>query len=168
MKEKGIPAISMLQSKDNTPFINIEDQIFAVYSFVESDRSHIYSNDDYFRIGQMLAKIHLISKDSIQIDLELKTVKNNDIVKTKEILKSYKERIESKEMKDETDVLFLQYINLKLKILETMKDSVEIYNHPEHILHGDYHAGNLLIDKDSRGIIGVCDWEKNRKGESSI
>lgn len=164
MKEQSIPAIAMLMSKGNTPFAVIENQLFTVYPFIESDRTHTYSTEDYFKMGQMLAWIHLVTKDFIPDDLELKPVKNNDIDKTIEILSSYKETIISKDFQDPTDELFLKYINLKLQILESMQDSTEIYTHQLHILHGDYHAGNLLIDKDSREIIGICDWEKTEKG----
>jgi len=28
------------------------------------------------------------------------------------------------------------------------------------LVHGDFHAGNLSIAKNTREIIGICDWEK--------
>ena len=35
------------------------------------------------------------------------------------------------------------------------------------LIHGDYHPGNLLIDKITGEIVGVCDWEKVEFGSRS-
>ncbi len=164
MKEAGIPSIAMMTTQTGECTTDVDDQKFTVYPFIESDRSHSYSIEDYYRMGEVLARIHKVTENSIPSDFNLKTVKNNDHVETIETLNSYKERILTKVEQDETDVLFLEYINLKLEILNTMEDSLEIFSHKQHILHGDYHAGNLLLDKDSREIVGVCDWEKTESG----
>lgn len=164
MRDANIPAITMLTIQTGECFTEVDDQKFTVYPFIESDRSHEYSTEDFYRMGEMLARIHKVSENSIPVEFNLKNVKNNDIRETAEILNSFKERILTKEIQDETDVLFLKYINLKLDILNTMQDSQEIFTHQQHLLHGDYHAGNLLIDKDSREIVGVCDWEKTEEG----
>lgn len=164
MKDAGIPAISMLTTQTGEYAVDVEGQKFTLYPFVESDRSHTYSMEDYYRMGEMLARIHKVTEKSIPTNLNLKSVKNNNTVEIIETLNSYKERILAKNAQDETDALFLRYINLKLEILNTMEDSLEIFSHKTHVLHGDYHAGNLLLDKDSREIIGICDWEKTESG----
>lgn len=164
MRNSGIPAITMLQTQTGEIFSEVDGQKFTLYPFVESDRSHTYTIEDYGYMGQMLAQIHLVSKNPIPLSSKLGTLKNNNIDNIKEILNSYRDRILIKDVQDETDTMFLEYINLKLKILGTIKDFPEIIKHQQHILHGDYHAGNLLIDKNSRKIIGVCDWEKSEIG----
>lgn len=164
MKEKNIPAVAMLQKETGEFIVGYDEKNFIVYPFVESDRSHTYVIQDYFRIGQMHAKIHEVTKDTIPPHFELDPIKKDNTKKIIEILNTYKDNIRTKELLDGTDELFLKYINLKLEILSSMKESDEIFTHQAHILHGDYHAGNLLIDKHTREIIGVCDWEKAQKG----
>ncbi len=164
MKDASVPAVAMMSTRTGDLFADIDGQRFTLYPFVESDRSHSYSEEDYHRMGKELARIHKVTAESVPSDLDLKSIKNNDIQETSEILKSFKERILIKDIQDETDALFLKYINLKLGILDALKDSLEIFDHKSHILHGDYHSGNLLIDKDSREIVGICDWEKTELG----
>ncbi len=157
MKTEGIPALCMLQTTDGTNFFEHEGVRYSVYSYVESDRSHSYTSADYRTIGEMLAKIHQASFG-----------KNIDAIKEKELwgrrddeiiqkLKDYKTHIEQKDM-DSIDKEFLEYINLKLSLAEQWHKVPDMAN--DTLIHGDYHAGNLLIDKDSRELIGVCDWEK--------
>ncbi len=164
MNESGVPAVTMLVTNKGTHLAQINDQIFTLYKFIESDRSHSYSSEDYFNMGKTLARIHLASQDSLPSNIDLKKLKNNDPEETKSILKKFKEKIEEKSQLDEYDKNFLSYINSKLDLLNTATFNNEISDHEAHLLHGDYHAGNLLIEKETRDIIGVCDWEKCERG----
>jgi Ser/Thr protein kinase RdoA (MazF antagonist) len=159
----GIPAVVMLSTKDNNYFVKLEDNTFCAYNFIESNRSHEYSEQDYFRMGEMLAKIHLITKDNLP-DFEVRSVKNPSTEKILLILESFEQKIQSKEILDEIDQNFLTNINLKIKTLKSLYENNNIYSHKDHLLHGDYQTGNLLIDKDNREIVGICDWEKSEIG----
>jgi homoserine kinase type II len=163
VKSFDLPAVIMLLTKDNNYFVKIEEKDFCVYPFIESDRRHVYSEEDYFRMGEMLAKIHLVSKEKLP-DFEVRPIKNPSTEKVLLILESFKQKIESKEILDEMDEKFLLNINLKIETLKSLDDGGKIYSHKNHLLHGDYQTGNLLIDTNSREIIGICDWEKSEVG----
>jgi Ser/Thr protein kinase RdoA (MazF antagonist) len=163
VKSFDLPVATMLLTKDNNYFLKIEEQSFCAYPFIESDRSHEYSEQDYFRMGEMLAKIHLLSKDNLP-NFEVRPIKNPSTEKILLILESFKQKIDSKEILDVMDKKFLANINLKIQTLKMLSENENVYSHKNHLLHGDYQTGNLLIDKDSREIIGICDWEKSEVG----
>jgi len=163
MADHGIPAISMLLSRDGGNFLKLEDDSFCAYPFIESDRNHTYSKDDYFRMGKMLAKIHSTTKETLP-SFEVRSIKNPSKEDVTSSLESFKQKIEAKESLDEVDKKFLENINFKLQTLKSLGQNDNIYAHKDHLLHGDYQTGNLLIDTETREIIGVCDWEKSEVG----
>ncbi|MCK9273443.1 phosphotransferase, partial [Candidatus Gracilibacteria bacterium] len=130
MADRGIPAVSMLLSKDNENFLKLENLAFCVYPFIESNRSHIYSEQDYFRMGKMLAKIHLTTKDSLP-NFEVRSIKNPSKEDVSLSLESFKQKIEAKEVLDETDKKFLENINLKLQTLKLLGENDNIYSHKD-------------------------------------
>ena len=160
MRERGIPAICMLSSKTGEKFVVYDGTAYSVYSFIESDRSHKYSFEDYRRMGVLLGEIH--KAGSYEIPELLARHKfiikpKNEVIKE---LEEHKTHIQTLPILENIDKEFLDYIDLKLSLIS----SVDLGNHlaNETLTHGDYHAGNLLIEARSRKIIGVCDWEKAR------
>lgn len=156
MKSKGIPAITMLKTKTGEIFVSIDTAIYTLYPFIENDKKSVYSVNEYFSIGEMLGKIHKIGRENMLASIQLKQFNKPSSEVLKEKLLKYKNDIENKNTKDGTDVLFLKYINFKLSIISKV-DMVLLPN--DNLIHGDYHTGNILMDKNGV-IIGVCDWEK--------
>lgn len=159
MKDSGIPAIDSILIDEKSGYV--------LYPFVESDRSHSYDLRDYFNMGHMLGEIHRVSygkatpgniKDNYFRE-------NTDRDSTLVRLKDYEEKINKKENIDDVDKLFLTYIRKKIMYTEKFNDLIILEN--DTIIHGDFHPGNLLIDKETRRIIGVCDWEKTQFGPRS-
>lgn len=132
---------------------------YMLYSFVESDRTHDYDLKDYFKMGQMLGHIHAVTygKD-IPENLRQFPYVERDLTDMVVGMKKYEQMLETKENKDEVDTSFLEYIQKKLSYVENYVDIPKLVN--DTLMHGDFHAGNLLFSKDTREIIGVCDWEK--------
>lgn len=158
MKERGIPAVCMLATLAGKQWVEIGDAAYCVYAFIESDRTHEYSAEDYRAIGEMLARIHKAGSADIPklfYDRERKENEPADIVPK---LEEYRARIQAKEDADAIDDVFLEYIELKLSLIPAIDMSATLPN--DTLVHGDYHAGNLLFDAHTREIIGVCDWEK--------
>lgn len=157
MKLNGIPAVAMLKTKSGDIFLVDEDQVYTVYPFVESEKISNYSGDDYQRMGEMLGKIHLVGSRDLSDIPNLKNFKrqSDEVILTR--LQNYKEELTSKKVKDGTDNQFLEYIDFKLGVYSKIKPS-ELPS--DTLIHGDYHPENLLFDKNTREIIGVCDWEK--------
>jgi Ser/Thr protein kinase RdoA (MazF antagonist) len=159
MRNSHIPAVCMMKDEDDVTIFVHNDISYTVYPFVESDRSHEYTDNDYIKMGELLGKIHRVDSMDLPEDLKTHTFKISNQQNKLEIINGYRELILTKESKDEVDELFLNYINLKIKAFEKLKDVNFVEN--DALIHGDYHAGNLLFDKDSREIIGICDWEKS-------
>ncbi len=158
MKQSGIPAVAMLPSNTKIPYLIIENVYYTVYPFIPSDRSHEYSETDLFNIGKMLGKIHKVSEDLDINEFRIHMFKFANHERKIEKLKNYKEKIEAKNTRDRTDEMFLEYLSLKEKAFTEIGDIPEPLS--KTLIHGDYHAGNLLIDKGSREILGIIDWEK--------
>lgn len=163
MHENDIPAVGMLRTKFGDNYLCVDNDLFVVYPFIDSDRSHAYNSEDYAKIGRMLARIHEVSS---VIDVqtfrtnELKSHINHD--KKRESMKKYYDLIKSKSDKNEVDRKFLEYIELKFDVISTSREIDPLTN--THLLHGDYHVGNLLISKEGREIVGIIDWEKSEVG----
>lgn len=158
MYKRGVPAVCMLESRSGTKYVEYGEDAYCVYPFIESDRSHEYSLEDYQRMGAMLAKIHKAGSYDIPESLKGRQWTEKSKEGTIQDLENYRATILAKEDKDQIDVEFLNYIDLKLSIIPTLGMDTVLAS--DTLRHGDYHAGNLLIDKETRAIIGICDWEK--------
>lgn len=156
MHATGIPAVCMLESARGDTHVQYDGEVYTVYPFVPSDRSHAHASDDFRAMGAMLGNIHRAGSDIMPGSLRAKAFKEKDIERTVARLNEYRDLIRSKESPDETDRLFGTYIDMKLDLIPRLAP-VPFEN--DVLGHGDYHAGNLLIRED-RVIAGVCDWEK--------
>lgn len=161
MKNRGIPAVAMLETKSGDIFITENLEVYTLYHFIEGDKSGGYTEQDYRNMGEMLGKIHQVGNGDVSEVPDLKQFKRPDDQIILERLKSYKDLINNKADQDETDKKFLEYIDLKLVTAPKIKPS-DLPN--DTLIHGDYHPENLLIDENTREIIGVCDWEKAEFG----
>lgn len=133
---------------------------WMLYKFIQSDRGHSYSLEDYYLMGQELGNIHVASYNR-QIPEYLKSNFYKDKISTTESIdkmEGYLNQINQKKIIDETDKLFLNYLEKKLSYIKKIGNIKELSN--DTLIHGDFHAGNLLVDRDTRKIIGICDWEK--------
>lgn len=157
MKSRNIPAITMLQTKTGDIFLTDENSVYTLYPFIQIDIIEEYSDVDYVNMGELLGKIHLAGSKDIPENLKLKTLKKQPAEVVLEKFKKYKEQILNKHIKDDTDKLFLEYIDVKISACAKIP---ELVLENDTLTHGDYHPMNLLIDKKSHQIIGVCDWEK--------
>lgn len=155
-KSNGIPVVVMMKTKSGEIFVPSNTDIYTLYHFVENNKKSIYSQEDYFSIGEMLGKIHIAGKKELPVSLELidfEKSKSSDII---EKLIKYRDDIGNKDIQDDTDKLFLKFIDFKLSIIPKIKQVVLPNN---NLIHGDYHPGNILLDQEGK-IIGICDWEK--------
>ncbi len=158
MFERGIPAICMLETSAHEPFVIYDGKAYSVYAFIESDRSHQYSLEDYQRMGVLLGDIHRAGSQDIPDLLTQRQFKLTAKADIRQILEEKKKHILALSRRESIDDDFLIYINLKLELLPNVRLETALAN--DTLIHGDYHAGNLLINGRTREIIGVCDWEK--------
>jgi Ser/Thr protein kinase RdoA (MazF antagonist) len=158
MHSHGIPAVCMLSTVDGPKFVEYGPDIYTVYPFLESVRTHQYDLSDFERMGAMLGRIHRAGSENVPPSLAQKSFneKPMDVVRAK--LEKHREDLRRKSEQDKTDVLFLEYLDLKLKMMDTVADIPWLPK--DTLVHGDYHSRNLLINAD-REIIGICDWEQS-------
>jgi Ser/Thr protein kinase RdoA (MazF antagonist) len=156
MRAQGIPAVCMLKNAHGDTYVQYDSDVYTVYPFLQSDRSHSYGLNDFKTMGVMLGKIHEAGSSNVPTPLKSRIFKEKEDVMITGKLHEYRDLITSKESLDETDQLFLTYIDTKLNLIPRL---APILLENDVLAHGDYHARNLLIS-GSREIIGVCDWEK--------
>ena len=158
MHAHGIPAVCMLSSVDGQKFVEYGPDIYTVYPFLESIRTHQYDLSDFERMGTMLGRIHRAGSENVPASLAQKSFneKAADVVRTK--LEKHREDLRNKSVQNKTDALFLEYLDLKLEMMDTVADIQWLPK--DTLVHGDYHSRNLLINTD-REIIGICDWEQS-------
>jgi len=153
--QKGIPAIRMLVSNNGNKVEEYDSETYTVYPFIESVRTHVYNDADFKQMGDMLGRVHLAGSKDIPIFLSQKLFNDKPIDLILGKLQEYRERVSTPQ--NETEELFLEYIQLKLTMLD---NALPIEPLPmDTLTHGDYHARNLLLNSD-RKIIGVLDWEQ--------
>lgn len=161
MKSAGIPAVAMLKTKSGDIFVADNTEVYTLYSYIEAENSSNYSGNDYKVMGEMLGKIHMAGKGDASGIPGLKQFKRPTDKAIIERLKNYREEIKGKNNQDEMDKIFSEYIDFKLITAPKIKYA-DLVN--DTLIHGDYHSGNLLMNKQTREIVGVCDWEKAEFG----
>ncbi len=158
MKQNSIPAICMLTNCTGSEHVLIDGNAYTVYPFVEGIHKEIYTDDDFYRAGVMLGKIHCVTAGLPKPDNVLVTdyIRPHD-EKLRNILLEHKKQIEEKENRDTIDEKFLKLINAKLDAQGVIS---EIHIPNDIVVHGDFHMSNIFLDPVHSEIIGVCDWEK--------
>ena len=94
--------------------------------------------------GAILKKIHTIPAPNAQEDWAIRFNKKTDFK-----IKAYHEC----DLKCDGDEHFLEYIESNRHLLE---------NRPQNFQHGDYHIGNMMLDKD---ILSIIDFDRYDFGD---
>lgn len=157
MHERGIPAVCMRSTTSGELYSVQGSLVYTVYPFLESDRRHQYSDEDYTRMGALLGRIHQAGGSDVPESLQTRWYRERDPQETLKELQAYRTQILAR-AKETIDEQFLAYIDLKIRLIEHMTPSPVLAH--STLAHGDYHARNLLIHPETRDILGVCDWEK--------
>ncbi len=58
MRSHGVPAICMMTAVNGNKHVSYGSEVYAVYPFVESDRSHQYGKEEFKKMGAVLGLIH--------------------------------------------------------------------------------------------------------------
>lgn len=158
MHERGIPAVCMRVSMAGERYATYDGSVYCVYPFIESDCAHNYAAEDYVRMGALLGRIHQTGSKEIPPALTKRQFAVKETNTIQEMLENRRAEILAMAQPIGIDEVFLSYIDLKLALLPAFTSAPTPVN--SILIHGDYHAGNLLIAANTREIIGVCDWEQ--------
>ncbi len=157
MRSRDIPAVGMLATKRGETFVTYDANMYTMYPFIESIRTHRYDFDEFQEMGKMLGRIHRAGSSNVPATLREHLFSEKPTARVTAELHSYRSLIAAKSHPDEPDELFRTYIDLKLKMLD---ETLQINPLPlDTLTHGDYHARNLLMDSN-HAIVGICDWEQ--------
>lgn len=158
--DDGIPIILPIVNKENSTFFFFDGGYFALFPFVVGRHMERDGLTDLsiISLGEMLARIHLLGKDS---NLPIQE-KFQEWDKEKILAKfdSIIDVINKKEKLDDFDKLALKDIEMRQSLVETNTMIFEDLNlQCDHLIHGDYHKQNVFFDEYGY-VFSVFDLEK--------
>lgn len=130
-----------------------EDGVYSIQSWINGDDAEevisSYSDSEQYvyglEAGRILRKIHTIPAPITQEKWESRFNKKMD----------YKiQKYAESPIKYENGQAFIDYINKNRHLLE---------NRPQVYQHGDYHIGNMMIDRN--GLLYIIDFDRNDYGD---
>ena len=143
----GVPMCSPIEFGEN------EEGVYSVQSWIDGDDAESYiptcsDTEKYvygLEAGRILKKIHSIPAPASQEDWETRFNRKIDVK-----IKKYGEC----PLKYENGQAFIDFINENRRLLK---------NRPQVYQHGDYHIGNMMIDRS--GKLNVIDFNRNDYGD---
>ncbi len=157
--EGGIPIIHAIIAKNGKEIFEYKKKFFTLLPYIQA--KHIKkknrSSEAYFSAGQMLAKIHMLSKNGYPkiLDNRFRHWRKEEFEEQyHEILSE----IIHKKKKSSFDKLALKVIHLKRELANKEKLTFKNFK-PTHIIHGDYHGRNIFFDTQNN-VSHVFDIEK--------
>jgi Ser/Thr protein kinase RdoA (MazF antagonist) len=155
----GIPIIHAIIAKNGKEIFIYKKKFFTLLPFVSGKiiRKKSRSKKAYASAGEMLAKIHLLSKKGFPdiIDDQVRHwTKEEFETESKKIYKIIS-KIRRKSVFDKLSFKLLKFkINLSKKELLSFEDFK-----PTHVIHGDYHGSNIFFNNNEE-VSHVFDIEK--------
>lgn len=130
-----------------------EDGVYSIQSWINGDDAEevisSYSNSEQYvyglEAGRILQKIHTIPAPITQEKWEIRFNRKMDYK-----IQKYAEC----PIKFENGQAFIDYINKNRHLLK---------NRPQVYQHGDYHIGNMMIDRN--GLLYIIDFDRNDYGD---
>ena len=158
--EKKIPVILPLKNKTPENFFGFKGIQYALFPFVNElkIKRNDLSNTALKNMGEMLAKIHLQSKAQFPRVKERQDKFSN--IKFFIKLAAVLPFIEGDKDKSIFGKLAYQDAMLKKRIIENNMETIKnIKPFRDHLIHGDYHNGNIFFDQKDN-IVNVFDFDK--------
>lgn len=152
MREGGIPAVCMVRTKTGALYVEYGQELYTVYPLLENVMSDELT--PYKELGSLLARIHVRGSSARPSLLETSVLSEKEPGHAKNMLLSFRERAAAGTTA--IDAQFLAYIDKKLELFDSLPSGEFV---PDTLVHGDYHARNILFNA-AKEIVGVCDWEK--------
>ncbi|MCC7436746.1 phosphotransferase [Candidatus Nomurabacteria bacterium] len=155
--EKGIPVIIPLKNKEEKTFFYFDNTYFALFPFIEPkhlDRKQL-SDNSIISLGKMLANIHLAGKNTnLPINEKFEGWNKDKLLNRIEELKLVINN------HNDFDILASEDISLRKSIISLNSITFEnIGLSSDHLIHGDYHGGNVFFDEKGE-VSYVFDFEK--------
>ncbi len=157
----GIPIILPIKDKNGDSIVTVNGKHYSLFPYAEGRiiRRKDRSSQAFSSAGEMLARIHLLTKGGVP-DFVSQTISPWSKERFFDNLALVEVALNDKKELDEFDHIAQSSIVLKKKIVEFNSiqcDELNLKN--DHLVHGDYHGGNLFYDEHD-SVQHVFDLEK--------
>lgn len=159
IKKFPVPVFLKSQSADFVIERKIDNRniYLTIYKYIDGERKLTLSNEEISSAGKMLAGIHLALKSS-KLKTRIKNWQyfdnfNNVSAKLINKINNNSWNFEKTISKD----TFLETVKLDLDNLEKLKTDLISADFPETVMHGDFHAANLIFKNNK--IAGILDFD---------
>lgn len=157
----GIPTIAPLPAQDGQTIWRYADRFYALFPFVTARqlRRGALSLTAVQSIGTMLAQLHRAGQQVTLPHVQRRRLKDNrPTFQTQAQL--ILDLIRRQPAQSAFDQLAVQTLQRQLALVEvTAIDYATLALASDHLLHGDFHDGNLFFDEQEQ-VCYVFDWEK--------
>ncbi len=168
--KQAVPIIMPLKTKTNKTFFAIDGNSYSLFPFVDgktfNHRTGKLTPDMAKSFATNLAQMHLLSKNKYPkiTKVPLSEWDTKHVLRTHKHFHEYStkilEIIRKKSKKTEYDKLALQLIKLKTSLVDSTPTKFNASSlGKKHIVHGDYHAQNMFINRQGN-VTHVFDLEK--------
>lgn len=161
-KKGGFPITLPITTKSDSFHAKFENRYITIYPFLNHEKINNWTLDIYSILGDLLGRMHLYS---LVMTFNQNIAKREKIYPRKLILSFEKiskiilDKIFEKNKLDMLDKIVLKNIELKKKIIFSIKKE-RINLSKIALIHGDFHPGNIIIKNHK--IVSIFDFEKCR------
>ncbi|MFA7171135.1 MAG: phosphotransferase [Candidatus Paceibacterota bacterium] len=157
----GIPIILPIRNNEGDFIFEDAGKLYSLFPFIEGRiiRKEERSQKAFASAGEMLGRIHILSKDSCP---HITDCYGREWDKKEFLVRAgaMKERVEKNTERTNFNKMALKTINLKISLAEgnnVRYEDLELKK--DHIIHGDYHGQNIFYDNNDE-VSYVFDIEK--------
>lgn len=162
MSSRGIPVVPEMPHT-KALWIRIGNIAYKPSPFIDFVPRKKLDTNDFFRIGELLGKIHWASQKDAPARLFQRATKVLSVSEGLDTIEIARDLVRKSDNAGKTEILrHLDYKAIHLPNIR--RGSIEV---TDAIIHGDYTPGNILIDI-SGNIVAVCDWDNARYGSRSF
>lgn len=163
---EALPVVTALPTRMGNLSFTYKGHVTALFPFVTGKQySGRLSVPAAASAGEMLARLHLVGSDHAHI--VGRSLTKLDSAKFIQHAEAILARIESVELKTPYEDLAREFVDLKMRLVQNNNIAYDSeYGVDKHLLHGDYHHGNLLFNnKDC--VTHILDFERVVSGPRS-
>lgn len=162
----ALPVVAALPTRIGDLSFRYKGHVTALFPFVTGKQySGRLSIPAAASAGEMLARLHLVGSDHAHIvGRSLTKLDSAKFIKHAEAILA---RIDEVELKTPYEDLAREFVDLKIRLVQNNNIVYDSgHGDDKHLLHGDYHHGNLLFNNQDC-VMHILDFERVVSGPRS-
>jgi len=163
---QALPVVAALPTRTGDLSFIYEGHVTALFPFVTGKQyGGRPSIPAAVGAGEMLARLHLAGSNHAHIvGRSLTTLDSAQFIEHAETILA---RIEAVDFKTPYEDLAREFVDLKMRLVHSNNLTYDSrHRDDDHLLHGDYHHGNLLFNDEDR-VLHILDFERVVRGPRS-